>query len=39
MRFPWATSDGRNGSVELIRLPNKSDSWKLSGILKTGSSF
>jgi hypothetical protein len=26
MRFPWATSDGRNGSVELIRLPNKSDS-------------
>jgi proteasome lid subunit RPN8/RPN11 len=26
MRFPWATSDGRSGSVELIRLPNKSDS-------------
>ena len=26
MRFPWATSDGTKGSVELIRLPNRSDS-------------
>jgi hypothetical protein len=26
MRFPWAASDGTKGSVELIRLPNKSDS-------------
>ncbi len=26
MRFPWAAADGRNGTVELIRLPNKRDS-------------
>jgi len=26
MRFPWAASDGTKGSLELIRLPNKSDS-------------
>jgi len=26
MRFPWAASDGTRGSVELIRLPNRSDS-------------
>jgi hypothetical protein len=25
MRFPWAGSDGTKGSVELIRLPNRSD--------------
>jgi len=26
MRFPWAASDGTKGSVELIRLANRSDS-------------
>ncbi len=26
MRFLWAASDGRKGTVELIRLPNRSDS-------------
>jgi hypothetical protein len=26
MRFPWTASDGTKGSVELIRVPNKSDS-------------
>jgi hypothetical protein len=26
MRFPWTASDGTKGSVELIRLPNRSDS-------------
>ncbi len=26
LRFAWAASDGTKGSIELIRLPNRTDS-------------